>query len=84
MEEEIIIPVDKEHRIKVYSKFVGDINDWRWYVEKQTKWLFWWLSSSWEKNGSLFMRVKSETFKSAAINEAEKIKDRYLSKGYLK
>lgn len=83
MEEIIIIPVDKKHRIKVYSEFVGNINDWRFYVEKQVKWVFWWLTSSWEKNGNLFLRIPSYLFKSEAIAQAEKIKEKFLLKGKL-
>ena len=76
---EQIIPVDKDHRIKVVPVWYHNINDYRWEIHKQKKWLFWWLSSSWEKNGSLLMRVQSETFRTAAIKRAEEIKNKFLN-----
>lgn len=76
---ETIIKVDDTHRIKVYPVFDGDSNFWRWYIQKQTKWLFWWLSSSWEKDGSILMKVFREYKEEKAIEVAEQIKREYLS-----
>lgn len=77
MEKEIIIDVDKYHRIKVYNKFSTD--SWVWFVEKQVPLIFsWWGCSNWG-GGGLLMRIPGFSSRTKALEYAEGLRRSYLN-----
>jgi len=80
MKKEIeIIPVDKYRRIIILKRWKD--NEWYYFVIKQSKILFKWLSSSWGSGwglDDLYVYAPGFKNKKEALSEAEKIKENFL------